>query len=268
MIPLEHTSKKYQKYARQLLRATPVSLLTETLHDPLKWYEQPESRPEGIPPILDRATAAYLMHGSYRELAEALCLDGKPAESRDYTYLSAAAVARSYQLSRTEKVNNPAVDYDIKHGRGAVEAICGLIAVNAWDEAEAFAKFAEPLYYALLTGDDETAGQLVSMLPDTPEKSVLRREVYFTGIIFCKEIFASLLAKDEVRLRNALAARVMQYRKSMWDYSTVLDRVSIAIAKLAERRGIYGTAPDIAEIPRVYLESKNCVSQHLPEMLE
>ena len=264
----EHTSKKYQKYARQLLKATPVSLLRETLDDPIRWYEQPDILPEGIPPITDRATVAFLMHGNYRALAEALCLDGKPAESLDYTYLSAAAVARAHQLWRTEKVNNPAVENDIRHGRGTVDAICGLIAVNAWEEAAAFAKSAEPLYYALLTDDDQTAQQITAHLPDTPPKDALRHEVYFTGVIFCKAIFQALLDRDEVKLRNALLTRVMQYRGSMWDYSTVIDRVSIAVTKLAERRKVYGTAPDIAEVPRIYLDANTHASQHLPKMLE
>ena len=268
MITPEHTTKKYQKYAREALRTTPVSELMKTLSDPIRWYEQPNSLPEGIPPITDRATVAFLMSGNYRALAQTLCLEGKPEESFEYTYLFAAALARSHQLSRTEKINIPAVEHAIRSGQDVTEAICGLIAVNAWDEAEAFAKFAEPLYYALLTGDDRTAAEITAHLPDTPPKHPFHFEMHFIGVIFCKAIFQALLENDEVKLRNALLARVMQYRESSWLYSTVLDLVSIAIVKLAERRKIYGTAPDIAEIPRIYLDADKHATQHLPKMLE
>ena len=266
MSELIHTTKKWLKYARHALKAAPSAELQKTLLDPVKWYDEPETRPPGSPPITDRATVARLLQYNYRALAEALCLEGKPAESFEYTYLSAAAATRAVMLWRKEPVNNPAVKADLERGRGNIDALCGLIAVNEWQAATAFAKLAEPIYYALLTGDDAFAEKLVSMLPDTPPADTVRREVYFTGVIFCKAVFAAILAGDAQALQAALEQRVLQYRAVPWDYSTVIDRVSAACIKIAQRRGT-SVSLDIAEIPAVYLDTKKRASLHLPKML-
>ena len=267
MSELIHTTRKWLKNARQTLKAVSVTELQQTLLDPIKWYENPESRPLGSPPITDRVTVAALLHGNYRLLAETLVLDGKPEAAFQYAYLAAAATERAFFLSRQETVSNPAVDADIKRGRGNAEAICGLLAVNEWEKAEAFAKFAEPIYYALLTGDDAFAAKLVSMLPDTPPADVMRREVYFTGVIFCKAIFSAILRGDAQALQTALEERISLYRRLPWDYTTVLDLSSVAFIKMARRRGI-NVSLDIAEIPQCFLDSAAHSALHLPDMLD
>lgn len=267
MSELVHTTKKWLKYARQTLKAVPVSELQRTMLDPVKWYEQPETRPVGSPPITDRVTVAVLLYRNCRETAEAFALDGDPEAAFQYAYLAAAAHERAFMLSRQEEITNPVVAADIKRGRGNEEAICWLIAVNEWEKAEAYAKFAEPILYALLTGDDAFAGQLVSMLPDTPPADVMRREVHFTGVIFCKAIFAAILRGDAQALQTALEERVSRYRRLPWDYTTVLDLSSAAFIKMAQRRGL-NVSLDIAEIPRCFLDTAARSVLHLPDMLD
>lgn len=263
MSGLIHTTKKLARYAAHCADMPLCEART------LNWYLHPESMPPTIPKIQDRVTLYALLSGDYRTDCELCAMRGEAEASFSLMYLSAAAAVRANQLWRKkEPVQNPAVKYNLEHGRGNLEAICGLIAVNEWEEAAAFAKLSEPIYYALLTGDDALAGKLAAMLPDSPPAEAVRREVYFTGVIFCKAIFTAMLTGDAPALQAALEARVRQYRALPWDYSTVIDRVSVACIKIAQRRGL-SVSLDIAELPSIFLDAARRIDKtktKLPEV--
>ncbi len=263
MKALIHTPKKWEKNRTQCLKHTPEAR-TDII---VQRYLHPENFPADIPRIKDRVTLYYLLMGDYRQYAEELYMAGNAEDSFAHMYLAGAAIVKAYSYLGTDKVENPAVQYAIDCHRDLAETVYRLAATNAWDMAEEFAEAHVPLFFALMTGDDETARAFLREIPDTFPENTVKREMYFTNPIFHKAIYTALLDGDAAAMQAAMEERIRAYRKAMWDYSTVIDVCSIMQIKLAARRGIK-ISLDIVEIPAYYLDESHQIDRNavrLPE---
>ncbi len=94
----------------------------------------------------------------------------------------------------------------------------------------------------------EQARSVLDQLSDDPDES---NEVYYVGPEFLKKIYMAIIEHDEKSFNEELAKRIKKYRRNMVGYSTIIDVVSIALIKMAEREGIHCTV-DVIEIPKQF----------------
>lgn len=96
----------------------------------------------------------------------------------------------------------------------------------------------------------EQARLVLSQLPDDPDES---SEVYYVSPKFLKKMYMAIIEHDEKSFNEELAKRIKKYRRNMVGYSTIIDVVSIALIKMAEREGIHCTV-NVIEIPEQFFD--------------
>lgn len=94
----------------------------------------------------------------------------------------------------------------------------------------------------------EQARLLLNQLPDNPNES---KEIYYVKPEFLKKIYMAIIDHDEKIFNEELVKRIKKYRKNMVGYSTIIDIISVALIKMAEREGIHCTV-DAIEIPKQF----------------
>ena len=104
----------------------------------------------------------------------------------------------------------------------------------------------------LYNRDYDGLRNVLSALPDDPDDS---REVYYEETVFLKKIYLAILDKDEKAFNEEIENRIKKYRRNMVGYSTIIDYVSIALIKLAEREGIHCNV-DVIEIPKQFFDKE------------
>ena len=256
--PPEYQPKKWQRNADAIRKAASLAHIRGMAANLIAHYRVPGSTPMRIPPIQDAASLCCLLHGAYRQQYETEYLLGQTAESWETLFLAAEAIVQAY--AQGGEPANPAAARAMRLPRDVPETVYALVTVNEWDAAVQFAEGKSPLLYALLTGDDAAAQSLLDELPETPAPEILRAEVYYTDPYFHKAIYTALLLGDAAAMQAAMEQRVKQYRKAMWDYSTVLDICSAAQIKLAARRNLTVQLP-IIELPEYYLDTSRQIDR-------
>ena len=108
------------------------------------------------------------------------------------------------------------------------------------------------LIMKLHLGNYQDVSKMVEQLPDEPDES---REGYFDNSVFLKKIYQAILDKNEKAFNEEIEKRIKKYRRNMVGYSTIIDYVSIALIKLAEREGIHCNV-DVIEIPKQFFDKE------------
>lgn len=96
----------------------------------------------------------------------------------------------------------------------------------------------------------EQAKELLYQLEDSTDES---KEIYYVKPEFLKKIYMAIIEHDEKTFNQELVTRIKKYRKNMVGYSIIVDVVSVALIKIAERAGLHCTV-DVIEIPKQFFD--------------
>ena len=77
----------------------------------------------------------------------------------------------------------------------------------------------------------------------------------------------AIIEKDEKKFNEELMKRIKLYRKNSVDYAILFDVISVAMIKLAKRRGISYTF-SVAEIPEFFLDMERRVDKEKYKLIE
>lgn len=98
---------------------------------------------------------------------------------------------------------------------------------------------------------------LLNQLTDAPNET---KEIYYVKPEFLKKIYMAIVEHNEEEFNRELAIRIKKYRKNMVGYSIIVDVVSVALIKMAEREGIHCTV-DVIEIPRQFFDKTKVIDK-------
>lgn len=174
-------------------------------------------------------------------------VDGNMEKVINNTYLS----AKSF-LSFKEKVeNNENTTFTaIKDIMSNYEyTVCKLIAIEEIDLLNE--NLDDSIMKNLFYGDEKVARELIDKIPEGGDDLV---SVYYNDTIFLKNIYNSILERDDKKFHNYIIQRIKKYRKNMVGYSTIIDYTSIALFKIAKKYGI-NKQIDVVEIPKCFWEN-------------
>ncbi len=189
--------------------------------------------------------------GVYERMAVYYYLDDiNSKEIKKYTYLSGIALLISeclYQKGvRTEY--NEIVENSIRQKKDY--ALFQLIAVEKLELP--YVNLEENNVILLMYYQKyEQAKHIIDLLPDETDDL---SEIYYIRPEFLKKIYMAIIEHDEKKFNEELAKRIKKYRKNMVGYSTIIDVVSVALIKMAERAGIHSVL-DVIEIPKQFFDN-------------
>lgn len=171
-----------------------------------------------------------------------------------HIYQSVLAYSKSYDLWKAGIIpNNCSIVYNRQRGRD-IERICfEAVVINELELIESYADgIGAELIKAFYHQDYEKASILLEKLPESKEMYVknVSRMSYYYEYVFVKDLYASILEKDEERFNSALEERIRYVRKG---YIMEIDFVSVSMIKFAKAVGINCNV-DVVEIPRFLLE--------------
>ena len=217
----------------------------------IKMYVNADTIPEDHYPIKD-AVSFYDMLGSrYNLLADEIYLLENDVDSfagNLYLYILAKSKAYEFKASGT-KITNQSIEYNHSKKRGLEQISFSAVTINKF---ELFEKFADgtgcELIKAMYHKDYDKARRLAEQLPDTAEmyKKDKYRETYYFDKRYMKDLYLSILDKNEKAFNEALMTRIKNVRKG---YIMPVDVVSTAMIKFASENGISYNF-DVIEIPR------------------
>lgn len=173
-------------------------------------------------------------------------MDNLDYQAVDYTYLSGMAGILADRLGKTEAQDK----YQYKQISETELSLYELIAV---EQAEMdYFRDKNSVIYNIFYGDYEQAERLLQsiMTDDSIEEGC-----YYDTIEYLKPIYMAMIARDEVLFNEELAKRIRKYRKNMAGYSTIIDVISIALIKMAQKAGINYNL-DVIEIPKIFFDEK------------
>lgn len=156
-----------------------------------------------------------------------------------YLYLYVKALARSYELEASGiKIQNPAIEC-IHSQKRDLEQIS--FAAAAIGRLELFEKYGDgtgcELIKAMYHNDYDKARQLAEELPDTEEmyEKYKHFESYYYGSRYMKNLYLSILNRDEKAFNDALIRRLKNVRTG---YVMPIDIVSISMIRFAKSVGL------------------------------
>lgn len=210
-----------------------------------------------IKKFLDGNSKDYLrlfsrLSSNYERMATYYYLeDVNSEEVKKYTYLSGYALLLTKCLYekglRTEY--NDIIEHTIKN---IDFAIYQLIAAEGIDNPYISTQ-EDQLPMLVYHRKYEQAKSLLEQLADKPDEA---KEIYYVRPEFLKQIYMAIIEHDEARFNEELAIRITKYRKNIVGYSTIIDVVSVALIKMAEREGLRCSV-NVIEIPTLFFDKTN-----------
>lgn len=202
--------------------------------------------------ISDLISLYYQIGGQYYLMAETewlLCNNAETCAVNLYLYLLSKKI--SYDLlSSGEKTKNLAIERSMLNNKDFKLIFCTAIALNQFELFEDYQDRC-PIITSLYQGKYDYAKILVNQLPETVCED---REVYYKDDEHLKNIYLSILNRDEQKFNEELLVRIKKLRKNMVGYLTIVDVVSIALIKIAEKQGLKYNF-DVIEIPRFFIDN-------------
>lgn len=157
----------------------------------------------------------------------------------DYTYLSGwAGVRKSKLFGEEPEDKNPALQ----------SALYKLIATGQTQTTY----LTEPngIISYVYNGCYEKARELLDRVEEDTE---LVFGSYYTKINCLKRIYMAILDGDETAFNEELMLRIKKYRRNMVGWTTIIDYISVALIKMAQKAGINYTF-DVIEIPKLFFD--------------
>ena len=189
------------------------------------------------------------LSGNYERMATYCYLDDvNNIDVKKYTYLSGYAMLITKFLydKGIRTIYNEIIEKDISD---IDYALYQLIAVEELDNPYIVSEEYN-LIMLMYHQKYDQAKLLLEQLTDTPDES---NEIYYINPEYLKKIYMAIIEHDENSFNEELAKRIKKYRKNMVGYSTIVDIVSVALIKMAEKEGIHCTM-DVIEIPKLFFD--------------
>lgn len=213
----------------EIYRGTPI--YNQRIKDPVSFYEQ--------------------LGGQYELLSyEIYLIEGDIESSIGYLYMYVKSLARSYELELSGiTITNCAIEA-IHAQKRELEQIS--FAAAAIGRFELFEKYGDgigcELIKAMYHKDYDKARQLAEELPNTEEmyEKYKNFESYYYGSCYMKDLYLSILNRDEKAFNDALIRRLKNVRTG---YVMPIDIVSISMIRFAKSVGLECKF-DVIEIPK------------------
>lgn len=239
MAKIQYKYRKWDKEIKELIainsidsRYKNIKLFTDLYLTPEKFKDTPiyEQR------IEDPVSFYEQLGGEYELLASKIYLiKGDTESSIGYLYLYVKALARSYELELSGvTITNPAIANEHSQ-KNELEQIS--FAATAIGKLELFEKYGDgigcELIKAMYHKDYDKARQLAEELPDTEEmyEKYKHFESYYYGSCYMKDLYLSILNRDEKAFNDALIRRLKNVRTG---YVMPIDIVSISMIRFAK----------------------------------
>lgn len=187
------------------------------------------------------------LSGNYERMATYYYLDDiNNMDVKKYTYLSGYAMLITKYLYEkgVRTIYNEIIENDISN---IDYALYQLIAVGEVDNPYIVSEEYN-LIMLMYHQKYDQAKLLLEQLTDTPDES---NEIYYVNPEYLKKIYMAIIEHDENGFNEELAKRIKKYRKNMVGYSTIIDVVSIALIKIADKEGLHCTV-DVIETPKLF----------------
>lgn len=254
MLKIQYKYKKWDKDVKESTAINAIELQHKNLKTKIDLYLNPEMfKNEFIYNyrIHDLASFFDLLGGTYFLLANDMyLLESDTDASVGYLYLYVKALARSYELELSGVViTNPAIE-SIHSQKRDLEQIS--FAAAAIGRFELFEKYGDgigcELIKAMYHKDYDKARQLAEELPNTEEmyEKYKNFESYYYGSCYMKDLYLSILNRDEKAFNDALIRRLKNVRTG---YVMPIDIVSISMIRFAKSVGLECKF-DVIEIPK------------------
>lgn len=133
--------------------------------------------------------------------------------------------------------------------------VCKLIAIEELDSLNE--KLDDSIINNLFYGNEKVARELIDKIPEGGDSI---DSIYFNEPIFLKNIYKSILDRNDEKFHYYVVQRIKKYRKNMVGYSTIIDYTSIALFKIAKKYGI-NKQVDVIEIPECFWENIRVASE-------
>lgn len=246
MTKLEYKNKKWdkeEKTLRQFLKSVGGKLAGENNLEAAQ--EQVASLPR-----TDWRYAGFLCAAArnYTSMAQdRYLLDQSDWRAVDYTWLAAFCRTLAEELDCREDPADPLFGLEMTRyqfiATGEEDAPC----LRDRDSVAAM----------VFSGEYDRAAAL---LAEVEEDDSLEEGSLYLEPPCLKRIYNALLEKDETGFHEELARRIKKYRRNMAGYSPVIDTVSVALVKLADRAGLCCRL-DVIEVPKLFFRPEH----HIPK---
>lgn len=254
MLKFQYKCRKWDKEVKDTIAFNSIGGSSKNIQSILDHYMNPEifkGTPSFDERIEDSVSFYDLLGGQYRLLANDIyLLKGDIYESIGYLYLYVKLKAKSYELELSGvTITNCAIEGNHSQKR-ELEQIS--FAAAAIGRLELFEKYGDgigcELIKAMYHKDYDKARQLAEELPNTEEmyEKYKHFESYYYGYIFMKDLYLSILNKDEKAFNDALIRRLKNVRTG---YVMPIDIVSISMIRFAKSVGLECKF-DAIEIPK------------------
>lgn len=254
MLKIQYKCRKWDKEVKESAKNKGIDLQHKNIQTKINLYLNPERfKNEFIYNyrIHDAASFFGQLSLSYFILSgNEYMLENDTCASVGYLYLYVKAEARSYELELSGvKITNPAIE-GIHSQKRDLEQIS--FAAAAIGRLELFEKYGDgigcKLIKAMYHKDYDKAHQLAEELPNTEEmyEKYKHFESYYYGYIFMKDLYLSILNRDEKAFNDALIRRLKNVRTG---YVMPIDIVSISMIRFAKSVGLECKF-DAIEIPK------------------
>lgn len=254
MFKIQYKYRKWDKEVKELSainsidsRYKNVKLCTDLYLTPEKFKDTPiyDQR------IEDPVSFYEQLGGEYELLASKIYLiKGDTESSIGYLYLYVKALAKSYELELSGiTITNCAIEAIHAQKRELEQISFAAVAIGRF---EFFEKYGDGIGCELIKvmyhKDYDKARQLVEELPNTEEmyEKYKHFESYYYGYIFMKDLYLSILNRDEKAFNDALIRRLKNVRTG---YVMPIDIVSISMIRFAKSVGLECKF-DAIEIPK------------------
>ncbi len=254
MVKIQYKYRKWDKEVKESTAVKAIELQYKNIQTTIDLYLNPEKFKEEVIRnlrICDPASFYDLLGGTYFLLANDMyLLESDTDASIGYLYLYVKSLARSYELELSGvTITNPAIE-GIHSQKRELEQIS--FAAAAIGRLELFEKYGDGIGFELIKAmyhkDYDKARQLAEELPNTEEmyEKYKRFESYYYGSCYMKDLYLSILNKDEKAFNEALIRRLKNVRTG---YVMPIDIVSISMIRFAKNVGLECKF-DAIEIPK------------------
>ena len=243
MHKIQYKYRRWDKEVKELSDIKAIELEHQDIQTTIDLYLNPEKfSEEVIRDIRIRDSASFFnqLGLSYFILSgNKYMLKDDTDASIGYLYLYVKALAKSYELEASGiKIQNPAIE-----GRHSQKKDLEWIsfAAAAIGRFELFEKYGDgigcELIKAMYHKDYDKARQLAEELPNTEEmyEKYKRFESYYYGSCYMKDLYLSILNRDEKAFNDALIRRLKNVRTG---YVMPIDIVSISMIRFAKSVGL------------------------------
>lgn len=254
MAKIQYKFRKWDKEVKESTAIKAIELQYRNLQKTIDLYLNPDKFEEEVIRdirICDSSSFYSLLGGKYFLLADDIyLLENDTDKSIGFLYMFVKAKARSYELELSGvTITNPAIAN--KHSqKSELEQIS--FAAAAIGKLELFEKYGDgigcELIKAMYHKYYDKARQLAEELPDTEEmyEKYKHFESYYYDSCYMKDLYLSILNRDEKAFNDALIRRLKNVRTG---YVMPIDIVSISMIRFAKSVGLECKF-DAIEIPK------------------